>query len=430
MRTMEGKPALARDGVLPVAEADAGHALVASFLGWTLDAFDFFVLIFVLPAVAADFHRSIPDVTLAITATLAMRPVGAIIFGWLADRYGRRRPLMANVLFYSAVEMASGFAPGFGSFVALRALYGIGMGGEWGIGAALAMEAAPTTRRGLLSGLLQEGYSAGYLLAAAAYFVVFPRLGWRPMFFIGAAPALLVLLYIRARVPESRTWERLRPGHAAIWHALRANFRRFLYVVALMTLMGLIAHGTQDLYPTFLERGRGLPPHTVAVIAVLYNVGAILGGLAVGHLSDRLGRRRAMVWATLLAAALVPAWLYPGSLLWLAAGAFAIQFMVQGAWGVVPAHLAELSPVEARGLFTGLAYQLGAMLAGNAAFIEAELARRLGYAAALAAVALTVLVASAAVILLGPERTGGRLDADSTSPSAPFSRQDKPYPAH
>ncbi len=384
---------------------EAFHTLFASFLGWTLDAFDFFVLVFVLPAIAAEFHRSVPDIAFTITATLAMRPVGALIFGWIADRYGRRLPLMLDIIFYSVVEVLSGLAPSYATFLALRTLYGIGMGGEWGVGAAIGMEAVPARWRGVLSGLLQEGYAVGYLLAAAAYFFVFPHFGWRPLFFIGGAPALLTL-YIRTKVPESKAWKRTRREPAGIWRAIRSNVRLFIYLIVLMTMMNLISHGTQDMYPTFLERERGLHPRVVATIALIYNVGALLGGLVFGYLSDRLGRRRAMCAAMVLGALLVPAWVYPRSLATLTMGAFWMQFMVQGAWGVIPAHLAELSPPEVRGLFSGLAYQLGVLFAANAAFIEALMATHMTYGTALAIVASVVLIGDAIVVALGRERTG------------------------
>ncbi len=394
----------------PTAATDAAafHTLFASFLGWTLDAFDFFALVFVLPTIAKDFHRDVAAIAFTITATLAMRPVGALIFGWIADRYGRRTPLMIDVMLYSLFEVLSGLAPSFGWFLVFRALYGVAMGGEWGVGASLAMEAAPARWRGLLSGLLQEGYAVGYLLAAAAYFIVFPRFGWRAMFYLGGAPALLTL-YIRAKVPESKSWELMRPAPGQIWSALRRNFRRFLYLVVLMTLMNLISHGTQDLYPTFLHLERKLDPRTIATIAIIYNVGALLGGLAFGWLSDHIGRRRAMVLAALAGLLIVPLWIFPRSLAWLTVGAFLMQFMVQGAWGAIPAHLVELSPPEVRGLFSGFAYQLGVLFAANAAFVEALLARRFGYGGALALVAATVLLADAVVIALGGERKGADL---------------------
>jgi SHS family lactate transporter-like MFS transporter len=385
--------------------SQAFHTLLASFLGWTLDAFDFFVLVFVLPRIAADFHKSIPDIALTITATLAMRPVGALIFGWLADRFGRRTPLMIDVILYSLIEIASGLAPSYGWFLFLRTIYGIAMGGEWGVGASIAMEAAPSKWRGLLSGLLQEGYAVGYLLAAGAYFFVYPRFGWRPMFFIGGAPALLTL-YIRAKVPESRAWEAIKPAPGAIRRAIRKHGRTFLYLVLLMTMMNLISHGTQDLYPTFLEKGRGFDPKTVATIAIIYNIGALLGGLMFGWLSDYYGRRRAMVAAVLIGVLLVPLWIYPQSIAMLTAGAFLMQFMVQGAWGTIPAHLVELSPPEVRGLFSGLAYQIGVLFASIAPYIQALIAQHMTYGAAMALVASTVLAGDAIVIALGRERKG------------------------
>jgi MFS transporter, SHS family, lactate transporter len=381
----------------------AGHAFFASFLGWTLDAFDFFVLVFVVPAVADEFRRSVADVAYTITLTLAMRPIGALVFGWMADRYGRRIPLMIDVTFYSIVEVLSGLAPDYTTFLVLRVLYGIGMGGEWGVGASLAMEVVPAARRGLLSGLLQEGYAIGYLLAAAAYFVVFPALGWRALFLLGGAPALLVL-YIRSRVPESPAWQRSRPEPHRILRAIGENFGSFLYLTLFMTMLSLMSHGTQDMYPTFLEKERALGPRMVATIAIIYNVGALAGGLAFGALSDRVGRRRAMVLAALGAALVIPAWIFARSWGSLAVGAFAMQFMVQGAWGIVPAHLTELSPPEVRGLFPGLAYQLGVLAAAGAPYFQARLATEIGYANTLAIVAVVVMVLGAVVIAVGRER--------------------------
>lgn len=388
-----------------------GHAVLASFLGWTLDAFDFFVLVFVVPAVASEFQRPIAHIAYAITVTLAFRPVGAFIFGWMADRYGRRIPLMVDVIFYSIMEVASGLAPTYGSFLLFRALYGIGMGGEWGVGASLAMEAVPARWRGLFSGLLQEGYAVGYLLAAAAYFLVFPSWGWRPLFFLGGLPALLAF-YIRSHVPESKAWAHHRPDTRAIIGAIIGKWKTFLYLVALMTMMNLISHGTQDLYPTFLGRQRGLDAHAVATIAIIYNLGALAGGLVFGLLSDRFGRKRAMSAAVVMALAVVPLWIYPGALWALTLGAFLMQFMVQGAWGVVPAHLTELSPPQVRGLFPGFAYQIGVLLASSVAYLEAVLATRMEYSNALALVAVSVLSVGVIVILMGHERSGADFHQD------------------
>jgi SHS family lactate transporter-like MFS transporter len=390
---------------------DAVHTLTASFLGWTLDAFDFFVLVFVLPAIAAEFNKSVAEIAFTITATLAMRPLGAVLFGWLADRYGRRIPLMANIIFYSVIEVLSGLAPSYRTFLILRALYGIGMGGEWGVGASLAMEAVGPRSRGFFSGLLQEGYAVGYLLAAGAFFFVFPHFGWRALFFLGGLPALLTI-YIRSKVPESLAWERTRPTTRDVVRAIRSNLALLAYLVVLMTLMNFVSHGTQDLYPTFLQKQRGLDVRTVATIAIIYNVGALLGGLAFGFSSDRWGRRRSvMASAIALAAALIPFWIYPRSLGLLTAGAFLMPFMVQGAWGIVPAHLAELSPPQVRGLFSGLAYQSGVFFASFSAFAQAVLAERFGYASAMAATAAVAMLTAIVVILLGNERPAAELSA-------------------
>ena len=391
--------------------SDYVNALTASFLGWTLDAFDYFVLVVTIPAIAKEFNRDIPAVTFTIAVTLAFRPVGALIFGLLADRYGRRLPLMINLVFYSAIEVFSGLAPDFKTFLVLRALFGIGMGGEWGVGASLVMEKVPPRWRGVLSGLLQEGYAVGYLLAACCHFFVFPIWGWRPMFFIGGLPALLAL-FVRYRVKESAVWQRTRQENwRGLGGAILSNWKLFLYLTALMMMMNFASHGTQDLYPTFLKEQRGFSPRQVAVIAITYNVGALLGGIVFGQLSDRFGRRRGMMTALALAMALVPLWAYAPSTALLVAGAFLIQFMVQGAWGVIPAHITELSPDSVRGFLPGFAYQCGALLAGSVAYIEAIFARHLSYATAMALTAVTVFAIGVIVIGLGPERRGATFGA-------------------
>src|SRR6266545_4837392 len=190
---------------------DHRAALLAGFLGWTLDAFDFFLVVVTLTAIAKEFHRTDKEIALSIALTLGFRPVGAFIFGLLADRYGRRLPLMLDLVFYSVVEVLSGLAPNYATFMVLRALFGIGMGGEWGVGASLAMEKVPPRLRGVLSGLLQEGYAAGYLLAAICYFFLFQHWGWRPLFMLGGLPALLAI-FVRMRVKESEVWETARPA--------------------------------------------------------------------------------------------------------------------------------------------------------------------------------------------------------------------------
>jgi SHS family lactate transporter-like MFS transporter len=386
-------------------QSAARNALLAGFLGWTLDAFDFFILVFVLAPIAHEFHRSIPDIALTITASLATRPLGALIFGYLADRYGRRLPLMFDVLFFSLIEVLSGLAPSYRVFFILRLLYGIGMGGEWGVGAALAMEAAPVKRRGMLSGVLQEGYALGYLLAAAAYWGAFPHWGWRSLFFIGGLPALLTL-FIRFRVKESETWKataRERTDWRGYARAVMANGKRLAYLTLFMAMMGFTSHGTQDLFPTFLQQQRGFTPRATAIVTIVSMCGAILGGIFFGLLSDKYGRRHAMVAAALAAFLLIPVWGFATAFALIMAGAFAMQFMVQGAWGVVPAHLNELSPKRMRGFLPGFAYQLGMLLASGSAYMEARMTHHFSYAQAMSLFAGAVLLLAALVIGLGPE---------------------------
>src|SRR5437016_4685194 len=356
------------------------NALIASFLGWTLDAFDFFVLVFAVPTIAEEFHVDLTEIAKTITLTLAFRPVGALLFGLLADRYGRRLPLMIDLVFFSIVEVLSGLAPSYRSFLVLRALFGIGMGGEWGVGASLAMEKAPARLRGVLSGLLQEGYAAGYLLAALCYFVVFPRFGWRPMFFVGGLPALLAL-YVRVHVRESEVWARTRhQSWGELGRAIAANWRLFAYLTFLMATLNAVSHGTQDMYPTFLQRDWGFTPAGRAALTALSMVGAIVGGVLFGLGSDRVGRRRAMIAAFVGGLALVPLWAFAPSLALLGCGAVAMQFRVQAAVGGIPAHIHERSPVGVLGSLPGFAYQCGLLLERLIVHLEALFAVRTSYA--------------------------------------------------
>ncbi len=386
------------------------HAVAAGYLGWTLDAFDFFVVVFLYDTLARNFGVSKTQIITTVTATLAMRPVGALLFGMLADRYGRRLPLMLNVVYFAAIEVLCGFAPNFTVFLVLRALFGIGMGGEWGVGASLAMENAPVRWRGVLSGILQSGYSAGYLLAALAAGLVLPRaapdVGWRAMFWLGGLPALLAF-YIRMKVPESEAWRQHRVSSSrAIVDVVARDWRRFLYLVALMTLMRFLSHGTQDLYPDFLKSEHGLAQATVSNLAILYNLGAILGAILFGQASELIGRRRSMLAALLLSLAVVPLWAFGHTLGALALGAFLMQMGVQGAWGIIPAHLNELVPDSVRGLMPGLAYQLGILLASPTNNIEDLLHARFGYQWALAGFEVATIVLLAIAVMAGSERKG------------------------
>src|SRR6184192_1020318 len=391
------------------------NTFLACFLGWALDAFDFFLLTFVIVPMAHDFGTSIADLSYAITITLAMRPVGAFIFGLLGDRFGRRIPLMIDIIFYSLMELLTAFSPNYTWLLIFRALYGIGMGGEWGLGASLAMESLPTAARGLFSGILQQGYMFGYLFAALVYGIVFPRFGWRALFVVGALPALLVI-YIRARVPESPVWLRQRSTinfWSNLGHILKRHWLLFIYVILLMTAFNAMSHGTQDMYQTFLGEQRGLSVQAKSVIGIIYAVGAICGGILVGHLSQKFGRRRLIIITAMCGIILIPAWVFCPALSMLVAGGFLMQFMVQGAWGIVPVHLNELSPGEVRGTFPGFAYQLGNLFAANTAVVEARLADHFrgataqpDYAKALAVFTFVFFLILMLLAAIGPEKRG------------------------
>ncbi len=391
--------------------SDERRVVGAAFLGWSLDAFDFFLLVFVMKDVAKTFGVGLITVTMALFLTLAARPVGALLFGRLADRFGRRPVLMAVVALYPLFAFLSALAPSIGSFLVLRGLFGIAMGGEWGSGASLVMESVPPRCRGFVSGVLQAGYPFGYLLAALAYALLYPVTGWRGLLMLGILPAFVVF-FVRRGVPESAAFAEGRRSPAP---AFLATLRRFwkvgAFAILLMTAFNFLGHGTQDLYPTLLETRRGLSPGTVGGLAVLYNTGAIMGGVVLGTLSERIGRRRAIWIASLMAIAILPLWGFGGSLATIAAGAFLMQFSVQGAWGVVPAYLNELSPPGIRGTFPGVVYQTGNLLAAATAPLEAHLAKVTGGRLDLALVVVAGAAALTIALLIGrgPERRGERL---------------------
>jgi SHS family lactate transporter-like MFS transporter len=386
-----------------------GHraAMVAGFSGWLLDAFDFFLVTFCLTAIARDFHKSDAQIALVITMTLAFRPVGGFVFGMLADRYGRRRPLMVNIGFFAVAEVLTGLASSYTMLLVVRALFGVVMGGQWGVGASLVMEKAPAGRRGMLSGLLQEGYAAGNVLAALSFFFLYGRLGWRPLFFLGSLPALLLVLLIRFRVKESEVWERSKSqSWGEQWREIASHWKLFLYLLAFMTMMLFASHGTQDMYPTFLQRQWHFSPMRRSAITAFSGVGAIIGGIVVGHLSDRWGRRRAIITAFIVGIVMIPLWAFAPNQGLLVLGAFLMQFMVQGAWGVIPAHLAELSPDSVRAFLPGFAYQSAGVLASSVVYIEAVYAQKTSYATAMALTAVSVFALASMMAAVGRERRG------------------------
>jgi SHS family lactate transporter-like MFS transporter len=392
------------------------NTFLACFLGWSLDAFDFFILTFCISALASQFQAKVSAVTEAVFITLAFRPVGAFLFGLMADRFGRRITLMIDIIAYSVFELASAFAPSLKVFIITRALFGIAMGGEWGVGAALAFETLPAEKRGFFSGLLQEGYAVGFLMAALVYGTAFQFVGWRGMFVIGALPAFLVI-YIRTKVDESPAWLQGRVSKKAEI-GLGKNILKFIGPFLLMTVLmfafNSFSHGTQDLYPTFLTKGHQLAPHAVMFVAVVANIGALVGGILFGNWSERIGRRRAITIAALLAIPVIPLWAYSHTVPMLALGGFLMQFMVQGAWGVIPAHLNELSPAPVRGTFPGFAYQLGNLLSSKNSVLQAKLVEQRyagSYSPVLAWTVLLVASLVAVITMAGRERKGADLSS-------------------
>jgi SHS family lactate transporter-like MFS transporter len=388
----------------------ARKVVIASFLGWMLDAFDFFLMVFVFSDVAKEFGVSITTVTVAITLTLAMRPLGALIFGRLADHYGRRPMLVIAVLAYSVLELLSGLAPNLTSFLILRALFGVAMGGEWGIGSSLTMETIPTKWRGWVSGLLQSGYPTGYFLATIAFYLVYPLVGWRGLFMVGALPALLLVPYIHWNVQESPDWiVRQAAPRASLVEVVRRNVGLTIYAIILMTAFNFFSHGTQDIYPNiFLGVQHGFDHATITTIALVYNAGAIIGGIGFGMLSQRIGRRITIVLAALLCLPVIPFWAFGSTALTLGIAAFFMQICVQGAWGVIPAHLNELSPPSIRATFPGTVYQLGNLLASYNATLQAGIGASMdhNYSWALAGVAGVVAIVIALLVGFGVEAHG------------------------
>ena len=380
-------------------------AFLSGLAGWTLDAFDFFLVVLSLTAIGKDFGQDVRHMTLALTATLALRPVGAFLFGGISDRFGRRIPMIVNLCLFAVVELATGFAHSFVQFLCIRAVFGVVMGGQWGVGVSLAMEKVPARYRGVLSGLLQQGYAIGFLLAAGAYFFIAPAYGWRPLFYIGSLPALASAVFVALNVRESEAWKQHHPSSlAGLGRTLASNWKLFLYFTFFMMAMHMSSHGTQDMYPTFLEKDWGIFGKQKAALTAISMVGAILGGLSIGWISDRIGRRWAMIGAIAGALAVIPLWAFAHTLPLLILGAVLMQFCVQGAWGVVPAHVAELSPDSVRGTLPGLGNQVGVLLSSVVVYLEATLAKGRSYSVSMAMTAAVVFCLAAVMTLIGREK--------------------------
>jgi SHS family lactate transporter-like MFS transporter len=390
------------------------NVVIAAYLGWTLDAFDFFLMVFMFKDISTELHSSMQVVSTAVLLTLGMRPVGAFLFGRLADRFGRKPTLVWNILAYSVLELASGFAPNMTTLLIMRALFGVAMGGEWGIGSALTMETIPPSARGFVSGLLQAGYPSGYFLASLAVYLLYDRLGWRYMFVLGVIPAILVF-FVRRGVDESPAWkEQQHTPRMAILDVLRRDWKLAVYGIILMTAFNFFSHGSQDAYPgLFLKVQHHFDTHLGSLMTAIGNIGAIFGGLFFGSISQKIGRRRAIMIAALIALPALPFWAFGSTPLILAAGAFLMQISVQGAWGVIPVHLNELSPPEIRATFPGFVYQLGNLLAAVNLNLQVAIAEARGndYGLAMAIIVGTVAVVITLMVAFGPERLGIPMNA-------------------
>nr|WP_314426935.1 MFS transporter [uncultured Erwinia sp.] len=393
----------------------------ASFASWTLDAFDFFILVFVLSDIAANFHTEISDVSLAIMLTLAVRPIGALLFGRLAEKYGRRPILMTNIIIFSLFELLSAWSPTLEWFLIFRVIYGVAMGGVWGVASSLAMETIPDRSRGLMSGVFQAGYPCGYLLASIIFGLCYSLVGWRGMFLIGVVPILL-LPFIYFKVPESPVWlaARERKESVALMPVLRSHWKLCIYLVLLMACFNFFSHGTQDLYPTFLKVQHGFNPQTVSIIAIFYNIAAMLGGIFFGSLSEKIGRKKAMMIAAFLALPVLPLWAFSSGSWMIGCGAFLMQFMVQGAWGVVPTYLTELVPANARAVLPGFVYQLGNLIASVNATLQSKIAEAHGnnYGLAMAIVAGTVAILICLIVAFGRETQGVKISGSEEAAGA------------
>ncbi|KAI0074125.1 MFS general substrate transporter [Panus rudis PR-1116 ss-1] len=365
-----------------------GH-FFSGWLAWTCDAIDFFSVSLSVTHLTVQFDKKTKDITTAITLTLLLRSVGAVIFGVLSDRFGRKWPLVANLLVVALLELGSGFVNTFSAFLAVRSLFGIAMGGIWGLAASTGLENLPVEARGLASGILQQGYAVGYLLAAVINLNLVPSVsaGWRALFWTGAGISLFAA-FIRMLLPESEVFLRAKALEKArgkttkhktkvfmheTWVMLKRHWLLCIYAVLLMTGFNFLSHGSQDLYPTYLQQSKGFSDHNATVATIIGNCvsSSHSGGAIAGWLSQYIGRRLTIIIFVLAIGAFIPLWILPSSFGALAAGAFCIQFGVQGAWGVIPIQLAEMSPPAFRATFPGVAYQVGNMVSSASAQIEA-----------------------------------------------------------
>lgn len=362
---------------------------ITGWLAWTCDAIDFFSVSLSVVRLQEQFGKSTHTITTSITLTLLFRSLGALIFGVASDRFGRKWPLVINLVLVGVLELAAGFVNTFPQFLALRSLFGIGMGGVWGLAASTALENLPVEARGIASGFLQQGYAMGYLLAACINLKLVPAVedGWRALFWAASGITFFVAI-IRAIVPESAvflkakeeerkrgdtrtTSEKSKIFVKELGAMLKQHWLLCIYAVLLMSGFNFLSHGSQDLYPTYLQTSKNFTPHDATIATIIGNCGAITGGVIAGMVSQHIGRRLTIVIFVCLVAAFIPLWILPTSFGALSAGAFCLQIGVQGAWGVIPIQLAEMSPPAFRATFPGVAYQIGNMISAASAQIEA-----------------------------------------------------------
>lgn len=390
------------------------RALFAGVGSWTLDGLDYFILVFVLTDVAHGLKSTVTTASVATTLTLLLRPIGAIIFGALAEKFGRKHILAINILLYSVIELISALSPTMTFFLVTRIFYGVMMGGIWGVASALTMETVPNRSRGWVSGVFQAGYPAGYLIAAILYGLLGEAIGWRGLFALGGLPVLLAV-YMWIFVKESPVWlERgtSKDSKPRYLETFKHSWKIIVFAIVLMAAFNFFSHGTQDMYPTFLKEQHGFGNGVESLIAIFYNIAAILGGILAGTLSQKLGRRWVMIVMSLLVLPAIPLWAYSHTAVMLGLGAFIVQFMVQGAWGVIPAYLNELMPLGARAMLTGFVYQVGNVIASPNSTLQASWAEHLGgnFSLPMSVIAASVAVIIAVLVFFGKETRGKSIE--------------------
>ncbi|KIJ08149.1 hypothetical protein PAXINDRAFT_89314 [Paxillus involutus ATCC 200175] len=366
---------------------------LSGWIAWTYDALDFFSVALTVNLLSKQFNQQVSAITTAITLTLLFRSLGAVIFGVLSDRFGRKWPLVCNLLLCSSLSLGTSFVTTFPQFLAVRSLFGVAMGGVWGLASSTALENLPVELRGLGSGIVQQGYALGYLIAAIINLTVVPYSShsWRCLFWTASSVSFTTAI-VRACIPESAVFlrakaiEREKGSNTTqktkiflreTKEMLKTHWKLCIYAVLLMAGFNFMSHGSQDLYPTYLESSKGFSSHSATIATIIGNCGAISGGAIAGYTSQYIGRRLTIVICVLLVGSFIPLWIIPTSFAGLAAGAFCVQFGVQGAWGVIPIQLAEMSPPAFRATFPGVAYQLGNMISAASAQIEATGAKHI-----------------------------------------------------